>query len=108
MFLSDKVSSDSENQQTPQYGRMTSQEGEFIFVYSENTIINQDVKSVSSDEKLDLLIAKIDKLESQNKNVEVVADDEQDDKDDEDDEDDGWHTDSDVAFYVQYIKSTTY
>ena len=49
MFLSDKVSTDSENQQTPQYGRMTSQEGEFIFVYSENTIINQDVKSVSID-----------------------------------------------------------
>ena len=108
MFLSDKVSTDSENQQTPQYGRMTSQEGEFVFIYSENTIINQDVKSVSSDEKLDLLIAKIDKLESQNKNVEVVDDDEDDNKDDEDNEDDGWHTDSDVAFYVQYIKSTTY
>jgi len=65
MFLSDKVSTDSENQQTPQYGRMTSQEGEFVFIYSENTIINQDVKSVSSDEKLDLLIAKLDKLEKQ-------------------------------------------
>ena len=99
LFLSEKVTIDSENQQTPQYGRMTSQEGEFVFIYSENTIINQDVKSVSSDEILDLLIAKIDKLELQNKNVEVV---------DEDDEDDGWHTDSDVAFYVQYIKSTTY
>ena len=108
MFLSDKVSTDSENQQTPQYGRMTSQEGEFIFVYSENTIINQDVKSVSSDEKLDLLIAKIDKLESQNKNVEVVDEDDDEDKDDEDDKDDGWHTDSEVWFYVQYIKSNTY
>ena len=108
MFLSDKVSTDSENQQTPQYGRMTSQEGESIFVYSENTIINQDVKSVSSDEKLDLLIAKIDKLESQNKNVEVVDEDDGEDKDDEDDKDDGWHTDSEVWFYVQYIKSNTY
>ena len=49
MFLSDKVSTDSENQQTPQYGRMTSQEGEFIFVYSENIIINHDVKSLSID-----------------------------------------------------------
>jgi hypothetical protein len=109
MFLSDKVSTDSGNQQTPQYGRMTSdEEGEFIFVYSENTIINQDVKSVSSDEKLDLLIAKIDKLESQNKNVEVVDEDDDEDKDDEDDKDDGWHTDSEVWFYVQYIKSNTY
>ena len=65
MFLSDKVSTDSENQQTPQYGRMTSQEGEFIFVYSENTIINQDVKSVSSDKKMDLILDKLDKLEKQ-------------------------------------------
>ena len=35
MFLSEKVTIDSENQQTPQYGRMTSQEGEFVFVYAE-------------------------------------------------------------------------
>ncbi|MDP7028201.1 MAG: caspase family protein [Candidatus Marinimicrobia bacterium] len=124
MYLSDKVSTDSENQQTPQYGRMTSQEGEFIFVYSENTIINQDISSVSSDEKLDLLIAKIDKLESQNKNVEVVDEDEEeyyDDEsdfsitydeedydDDKDDKDIGWKTNSEVWFYVQYIKSNTY
>ena len=33
MFLREKVTIDSENQQTPQYGRMTSQEGEFVFVY---------------------------------------------------------------------------
>jgi len=121
------VSTDSGNQQTPQYGRMTSQEGEFIFVYSENTIINQDVKSVYSDEKLDLLIAKIDKLESQNKNVEVVDEEDvvlravirkledelseggnDEETVDENDKDDGWHTDSDVTFYIQYIKSNTY
>jgi len=41
LFLKKKVTIDSENQQTPQYGRMTSQEGEFVFVYSENTVINQ-------------------------------------------------------------------
>ena len=34
MFLSEKVTIDSENQQTPQYGRMTSQEGEFVFINS--------------------------------------------------------------------------
>ena len=34
MFLSNRVSIDSQNQQTPQYGRMTSQEGEFIFVFN--------------------------------------------------------------------------
>ena len=32
MFLREKVTIDSENQQTPQYGRMTSHEGEFIFI----------------------------------------------------------------------------
>ena len=31
LFLSEKVTIDSENQQTPQYGRYTSQEGEFVF-----------------------------------------------------------------------------
>ena len=31
LFLSEKVTIDSEKQQTPQYGRMTSDEGEFVF-----------------------------------------------------------------------------
>ena len=110
MFLSDKVSTDSGNQQTPQYGRMTSQEGEFIFVYSENTIINQDVKSVYSDEKLDLLIAKIDKLESQNKKEEVVDENDIEIKDfvDVTSENVGFKANSEVWFYIQYIKSNTY
>ena len=34
LFLSEKVTIDSDNQQTPQYGRMTTQEGEFIFINS--------------------------------------------------------------------------
>ena len=34
LFLSEKVTIDSEGQQTPQYGRMTTQEGEFIFINS--------------------------------------------------------------------------
>ena len=65
MFLSDKVSTDSENQQTPQYGRMTSQEGEFVFIYSENTIINQQADNNADDEKMDLILDKLDKLEKQ-------------------------------------------
>ena len=68
LFLSQKVTIDSDNQQTPQYGRMTSQEGEFVFVYSENTVINQNVGDKSMEEKLDLLLSKIEKLESQPKN----------------------------------------
>ena len=34
LFLNEKVTIDSDNQQTPQYGRMTTQEGEFIFINS--------------------------------------------------------------------------
>jgi len=33
VYLKEKVTIDSDNQQTPQYGRMTTQEGEFVFVY---------------------------------------------------------------------------
>ncbi len=47
LFLSEKVTIDSENQQTPQYGRMTSQEGEFIFINSLKKII-PGIKTLSS------------------------------------------------------------
>ena len=50
LFLNKKVTIDSDNQQTPQYGRMTSQEGEFVFVYSENTVVIQDESVDKKDE----------------------------------------------------------
>jgi len=62
LFLQKKVTIDSENQQTPQYGRMTSQEGEFVFIYSEQTIINQNYRGKSSDARLDLLQSEIEAL----------------------------------------------
>ena len=62
MFLREKVTIDSENQQTPQYGRMTSQEGEFVFVYAENTAVIQDK---STDAKLDYLISEMKEIKSQ-------------------------------------------
>ena len=65
MFLSEKVTFDSDNQQTPQYGRMTTQEGEFVFVYSEKTIINQQADTSSDDEFQALVLDKLDKLEKQ-------------------------------------------
>ena len=74
MFLREKVTIDSENQQTPQYGRMTSQEGEFVFVYSEHTIINQNVGKTSTDAKLDLLLSKIEQIELQSKSSENLTD----------------------------------
>jgi len=64
VFLKEKVTIDSKAQHTPWIGRMTSQDGEFVFVYSENTVVIQDK---STDEKLDLLLSKMDKLESQKK-----------------------------------------
>jgi hypothetical protein len=70
LFLKKKVTIDSENQQTPQYGRMTSQEGEFVFVFSENTVINQNIEDTSTDVKLDLLISEIEELKSQSKSNE--------------------------------------
>jgi uncharacterized caspase-like protein len=62
IYLNEKVTIDSENQQTPQYGRMTSQEGEFVFVYSENTAVIQDK---STDAKLDYLISEMEELKTQ-------------------------------------------
>ena len=100
MFLSDKVSTDSENQQTPQYGRMTSQEGEFVFIYSENTIINQDVKSVSSDKKMDLILDKLDKLEKQSEEKITINEDEEDNRDDEEDD---W--DDNLLFHMIFYES---
>jgi hypothetical protein len=64
LFLQQKVTIDSDYQQTPQYARMTTQEGEFVFVYSENTIINQQADS-SADEKMNLILEKLDKVEKQ-------------------------------------------
>ena len=62
MFLREQVTIDSENQQTPQYGKMTSQEGEFVFVYAENTAVFQDKPA---DEKLDYLISEMEALKSE-------------------------------------------
>jgi len=65
MFLSERVTIDSDNQQTPQYGRMTSQEGEFVFVYSEDTIITQVKDSTPRDEQLDFILKELKQLKSQ-------------------------------------------
>ena len=55
LFLSEKVTIDSENQQTPQYGRMTSQEGEFVFI--NKNIMGCTISSSDTDAKLNLLIS---------------------------------------------------
>jgi len=51
LFLKKKVTIDSENQQTPQYGRMTSQEGEFVFISKLNNIIIPAHKDLPKDEE---------------------------------------------------------
>ena len=88
LFLSEKVTIDSENQQTPQFGRMTSQEGEFVFIYSENTIINQQAKNNTDNGKMDLILDKLNKLEKQASDKTTIDDDEQEEvEDDWNDED---------------------
>ena len=71
MFLSERVTIDSENQQTPQYGRMTSQEGEFVFRISDANIIVEQSKTIVSEpldyERLAIIIADKIGLNSQNK-----------------------------------------
>ena len=69
LFLKDKVSIDSGNQQTPQSRRYTSQEGEFVFVYSENTVVIQDE---SADAKLDAVLSKLDKVEKQTADKTII------------------------------------
>ena len=49
LFLREKVTIDSENQQTPQYGRMTSQEGEFVFINNKTKIVkDNEIKEVQT------------------------------------------------------------
>ena len=62
IFLSEKVTIDSENQQTPQFGRMTSQEGEFIFITNSDMKKNQVSEVISKIQTpidYDLLAKKI-------------------------------------------------
>jgi flagellar motor protein MotB len=47
LFLRDKVTIDSENQQTPQYGRLTTHEGEFVFITKSNFKLD-DLGSIQS------------------------------------------------------------
>ena len=71
LFLNKKVTIDSYNLQTPQYGRMTSQEGEFVFMYSENAAVMQDK---TTDAKLDLLLSKVERLKSQSTADKTIPD----------------------------------
>ena len=49
LFLREKVTVDSDNQQTPQYGRMTSQEGEFVFINNKTKIVeDNEIKEVQT------------------------------------------------------------
>ena len=51
LFLREKVTIDSDNQQTPQYGRMTSQEGEFVFINNETKTVkgNDEIKEAQTE-----------------------------------------------------------
>jgi len=60
LFLNEKVTIDSENLQTPQYGRMTADEGEFVFFVPNTSFSSQNDK----DSQLQELIKKNAELEA--------------------------------------------
>jgi hypothetical protein len=49
-YLQKKVTIDSDNRQTPKTRNLSSDEGEFVFVYSENTVVIQDESADKKDE----------------------------------------------------------
>ena len=64
LFLRNRVTKDSENQQTPQSGRFTSHEGEFVFIGNADKIIipnNEVVNASESNIDYDILAKKIAK-----------------------------------------------
>ena len=70
LFLSQRVTDDSENQQTPQYGKWTSHEGDFIFL---NKQTQQDEIAYQFDSEV---VAQI-LLEEQGLKEQMVTQDEQ-------------------------------
>ena len=64
-FLREKVTIDSEKQQTPRYGHYTSEDGEFVFVLPEAKNTAQTKNNNSRDEKLELTTSEIKQLKSQ-------------------------------------------
>ena len=61
-YLQKKVTIDSDNRQTPKTRNLSSDEGEFVFVYADNTTVIQDK---TTDAKMDLVLSEIDTLKSQ-------------------------------------------
>ena len=61
-YLQKKVTIDSDNRQTPKTRNLSSDEGEFVFVYAENSAVIIDN---STDAKMDLVLSEIDTLKSQ-------------------------------------------
>ena len=79
VFLNEKVTIDSDGQQTPKFGRLDSQEGEFVFIVNYNIAEVKEVQIIekSSEINYDLLSSKIaEKLKSdsdaENTNIERI------------------------------------
>jgi hypothetical protein len=62
-FIKNRVIVDVDGAHTPQKGRIGSDMGEFVFIYSENTIINTPSES-ASEKKMDLILDKLEDLEN--------------------------------------------
>ena len=71
LFLSEKVTIDSDSQQTPQFGRLDSQEGEFVFIVNYNIEEVKEIQIIEEPSEIDydLLSSKIaEKLQDGNEN----------------------------------------
>ena len=69
-YLQKKVTIDSDNRQTPKTRNLSSDEGEFVFVYSENSAV---IKDKSTDAKLDLVLSELAELKSQKSSDNIVV-----------------------------------
>jgi hypothetical protein len=101
IYLKKRVTIDSNNQQTPKTRNLTTDEGEFVFIYSENIIINQQADNNADDEKMDLILDKLDKLEKQTEEKTTINEDEEENGDDEEDD---WN-DEDLLFHILFYES---
>ena len=109
IYLKKRVTIDSNNQQTPKTRNLTTDEGEFVFIYSENTIVNQQADNNADDEKMDLILHKLDKLEKQTEaKTTINEEDDEDFWDDSENFEDRVQTvwnDEDILFHILFYSS---
>ena len=80
LFLHEKVTIYSEKQQTPQYARMTTQEGEFVFKVKS---YSKDQSKLEISDLINLLLKEKEKIKQRLGEIEFLINSNLDDDDDE-------------------------